>query len=817
MKKSFVFVSFTMFMLTTTSIVDAMMVPLPTTEVNYKKSIFSQPIDRCADFACPVRQRGRESTEFYIPDKSEPLLTEQQYTDMFQGQTQRPFCLQIGNQASAQMLASVKLNEIKKVQDLLEKYGPNDQRSLGEILNGLFLEMAGEIPPYIYASHFFDIGTYGSRFIDGYYGKPPSELAAALGIGKKLEALYQIRSKDFPRNFKEILERKTLLEESEYKELLDVIMRRDSLLYGCTEKICKAVINFLLLNLHSKETIHNLVYNVFYPEDQKNKEEVRKMAGEKYNKWKRFSSCVSTREYAPKQLLDEKFINELKRITDPIDPSQITMYEVRDSRLSYCFNWDGMNNTRIDTYGQWFDDMLTDNQSLMYRLKDQNAIHRYMVKNKLSPRQMADLFVHDLYVARNRCATHLAEEINKRLMALLTDRRSWVMVFLNKKATPVNQEVFPRQMAHLMFEGYVASHADQPISESIRVNKPMEVLFDEAKKVVARNVSMAFTGTHKTDLSKSPISFNEMTDMTRAKTTPLMQSAISNISAFFNTYATDFGWQMYYPTETFSNTCFFNSSMPFFVRNNVHNGVSWIRSLIKENIRGFSTNLNMEAIGQVMLGNNFAVSFADTLFGMNVININSEKNSIDPINNTIFYGPMVGIVIQGKHWRYLRYNPELDRERQKVDSLWITGMNHTIYDFTRDSADRRFFFDKPEIKEAHATFPLRRTLELTEEEKKIGTEEVKTPATPAPKRHAFAFFMRKTKKKAKIAAKYQRAWWEPQRNGLDSDNLGISYSGDTIYEYEKMKPLSFKFPELPPLTSSQQPTSTQESSEPTKK
>ena len=78
MKKSFVFVSFTVFMLATTSMVDAMMVPLPTTEVNYKRSIFSQPIDRCADFACPVRQRGRESTEFYSPDKSEPLLTEQQ-------------------------------------------------------------------------------------------------------------------------------------------------------------------------------------------------------------------------------------------------------------------------------------------------------------------------------------------------------------------------------------------------------------------------------------------------------------------------------------------------------------------------------------------------------------------------------------------------------------------------------------------------------------------------------------------------------------------------------------------------------------------
>ena len=78
--------------------------------------------------------------------------------------------------------------------------------------------------------------------------------------------------------------------------------------------------------------------------------------------------------------------------------------------------------------------------------------------------------------------------------------------------------------------------------------------------------------------------------------------------------------------------------------------------------------------------------------------------------------------------------------------------------------------------------------------------------------------MRETKKKAKIAAKYQRAWWEPQRNGLDPANLGVSYSGDTIYEYESqpMNPLGFKFPELPSLTSSQLPTSTQESSKPTK-
>lgn len=53
-----------MFMLTTTSMVDAMMVPLPTTEVNYKRSIFSQPIDHCADFACPVRQGGGSLPNF---------------------------------------------------------------------------------------------------------------------------------------------------------------------------------------------------------------------------------------------------------------------------------------------------------------------------------------------------------------------------------------------------------------------------------------------------------------------------------------------------------------------------------------------------------------------------------------------------------------------------------------------------------------------------------------------------------------------------------------------------------------------------------
>lgn len=773
MKKSFVFVSFTIFTLAATSRVDAMMVPLPTTEVNYKKSIFSRPIGSCADFAHPVRQR-EASTEFYVPAEQEPLLIEQQYTVMFKGQTQRPFYLKTGNQASVQAMASAKLDAIEKVKDLLAEYGQNEQRPLKEILTELFEGMANEIPPYICASYFFSTNPYGYKFVNEYYGKSSLELAKALGIDNLLTELYQRHSGVLPKNFKEICKRKTLLEESEYERPLAVITGSSSLLHGCPEKICKALIDFLLFNLYSEEKLNKLVPDVIYPKNQQDREELQRITGEKYNKWKEYASSVLIiQQYSPKQLLDKSFTDKLRKIASPIDPSQITMYEVHDSRLSYCFNWDGMNNTKIDTYGQWFDDMLIDGRSLLYRLRDQNAIHQYMIQKRLSPRQMADLLAHDSYVARNRCATHLAEEINKRLMALLTDRRSWVMVSLPKGTTLVNQEIFSRQMAHLMFEGCVATHADQPIPESIQINKPMEVLFDEAKKVVARNVSKALVETTGKKGRELQVSFDGMKGIVEAETRPLI-SNIDHIKPDTSINIRDYGWQMFYGNANalkHDNTCFFNSSMPFYVRNNIFNGVLWIISLIKSNIRGISTNLDMLQIGASMLENTFAGPFVDALFGINIINVNLETMGIDPVDESIFYGPMIGIVCQNRHWRNLRYHPELDSARKKVEESWIlnTELSSGIYDFTKNKPDRKFFFDKPEIKKAHEEFPQRRELELTEDEKKPQTKEV-NPDVYGAFKHLVT-----PKKPPKIIAKYQRAWWEH----IVNDKLDAV---DTIYE-----------------------------------
>ena len=155
-------------------------------------------------------------------------------------------------------------------------------------------------------------------------------------------------------------------------------------------------------------------------------------------------------------------LNNLEELLQKYKPQNLTIYEAKDPRLSYFFDY-GVSDVDTFTKSTFQSMMALKDDHLFYHLMDRTRRKNLMAQCQWSPADLLTLIEHDIFVAINHCASHLADTLRDVLLDILDDPTTYKNVPFSEEIERKERKKM-RQTSYLLSEGTFALRGNPRIS-----------------------------------------------------------------------------------------------------------------------------------------------------------------------------------------------------------------------------------------------------------------------------------------------------------------------------------------------------------------
>lgn len=438
-------------------------------------------------------------------------------------------------------------------------------------------------------------------------------------------------------------------------------------------------------------------------------------------------------------------LNNLEELLRKYKPQDLTMYEVKDPRLSYFFNY-GISDIDTFTESTFQSIFVPKDDHIFYHLMDRTRRKNLMAQCKWSPADILSLIEHDIFVAVNHCAPHLADSLRNVLLDILDDPTTYENVPFSLEKEKKEKERM-RQASYLLSEGTFAFRGNPrisvvgdtdsqsqtrgktaiPFSTNNKLTRSLAQFVNENAEINEAFVAEVGSKIYDVDLfvkledmrrhkNNEKITYEKLKNWDSARLKAIERlwidyPTISGITGLRkeNGIVLDCNGGQTRGFKSLSSTCEMNASTQIFLQNNAFPGLFVFEDLKNSKLSQFFANLSKNSgstpentrrfrnfsLQQGGFFDNDAWTSTASLFGANFVSVNSRvQGSIrqsPPVYLNI-YGPVIFLDNIPNHARWLRMKYAQDTERQRIDRNWRVYKTNTDYD------------QRMHVQEAHTTY-----------------------------------------------------------------------------------------------------------------